>query len=152
MQTSDAIKVITVRTTGFDPAPASRGSGAVATVEAVANSGISRFVGAEIARLDRQELTAARIVVSGGRALGSFNRVDRYMRDSGAGITHTLPMVMGLDGAGAVEEIDGDERTLRVGQCVAVHPGIACGRCEFCLRGDDTLCTSMRPLGDGRPW
>jgi len=80
----------------------------------------------------------------------TVNRVDLYMRDSGAGITHTLPMVMGLDGAGVVEEVDADERTLRVGQQVLLHPGVACGRCEFCLRGDDTLCTSMRLLGEHR--
>jgi NADPH:quinone reductase-like Zn-dependent oxidoreductase len=80
----------------------------------------------------------------------TVNRVDLYMRDSGAGITHTLPMVMGLDGAGVVEEIDADERTLQAGQRVLLHPGIACGRCEFCLRGDDTLCTSMRLLGEHR--
>lgn len=80
----------------------------------------------------------------------TVNRVDLYMRDSGAGITHSLPMVMGLDGAGVVEEIDTDERTLRAGQHVLVHPGIACGRCEFCLRGDDTLCTSMCLLGEHR--
>lgn len=80
----------------------------------------------------------------------TVNRVDLYMRDSGAGITHTLPMVMGLDGAGVVEEIDTDERLLHVGQRVLVHPGIACGRCEFCLCGDDTLCTSTRLLGEHR--
>jgi NADPH:quinone reductase-like Zn-dependent oxidoreductase len=80
----------------------------------------------------------------------TVNRVDLYMRDSGAGITHTLPMVMGLDGAGVVEAIDADERMLHVGQRVLVHPGIACGRCEFCLRGEDTLCTSMRLLGEHR--
>jgi len=80
----------------------------------------------------------------------TVNRVDLYMRDSGAGITHTLPMIMGLDGAGVVEEIDADERMLRVGQQVLLHPGIACGRCEFCLRGEDTLCTSMHLLGEHR--
>jgi NADPH:quinone reductase-like Zn-dependent oxidoreductase len=80
----------------------------------------------------------------------TVNRVDLYMRDSGAGITHELPMIMGLDGAGVVEEIDADERTLSVGQRVVLHPGTACGRCEFCLRGDDTLCTSMRLLGEHR--
>lgn len=80
----------------------------------------------------------------------TVNRVDLYMRDSGAGITHTLPMTMGLDGAGVVEEIDADERALHVGQRVVVHPGVSCGRCEFCLRGDDVLCTSMRLLGEHR--
>ncbi len=80
----------------------------------------------------------------------TVNRVDLYMRDSGAGITHTLPMIMGLDGAGVVEELDAGERTLQLGQRVVVHPGIACGRCEFCLRGDDVLCTSMSLLGEHR--
>ena len=83
----------------------------------------------------------------------TVNRVDLYMRDSGAGITHRLPMIMGLDGAGTVAEVDdkGDDgRALRVGQRVVVHPGIACGRCEFCLRGDDVLCTTMQLLGEHR--
>ncbi len=80
----------------------------------------------------------------------TVNRVDLYMRDSGAGITHALPMVMGLDGAGVVEQVDADEPSLSVGQNVVLHPGIGCGRCEFCLRGRDTLCTSMRLLGEHR--
>ena len=80
----------------------------------------------------------------------TVNRVDLYMRDSGAGITHTLPMIMGLDGAGVIEELDADERALQVGQRVVLHPGIACGRCEFCLRGDDVLCTSLELLGEHR--
>jgi electron transfer flavoprotein alpha subunit len=74
VQSSDAIKVITVRTTGFDPAPASGGSAAVETIAAVADSGTSAFVGSEIAKLDRPELTAAKIIVSGGRALGSSDK------------------------------------------------------------------------------
>ena len=78
------------------------------------------------------------------------NRVDLYMRDSGAGITHALPLTMGLDGAGVVEAVDPDEPAWRPGQRVVVHPGIACGRCEFCLRGDDVLCTAMSLLGEHR--
>lgn len=80
----------------------------------------------------------------------TVNRVDLYMRDSGAGITHALPLIMGLDGAGVVEEVDADDRSLSIGQRVVLHPGIGCGRCEFCLRGRDTLCTSMRLLGEHR--
>ncbi|MBE2264435.1 MAG: electron transfer flavoprotein subunit alpha/FixB family protein [Burkholderiaceae bacterium] len=78
VQSGDATKVITVRTTGFDPAAASGGSAAVETVTAVADSGKSQFVGSEIATSDRPELTAAKIIVSGGRAMGSsekFNEV-----------------------------------------------------------------------------
>ena len=74
VQSLDAIKVITVRTTGFDAAAASGGSAAVETIAAVADAGISSFVGSEIAKLDRPELTAAKIIVSGGRALGSSEK------------------------------------------------------------------------------
>jgi electron transfer flavoprotein alpha subunit len=74
VQSTDPIKVITVRTTGFDPAPATGGSAALETIDAVADSGTSSFVGAEIVKLDRPELTAAKIIVSGGRALGSSDK------------------------------------------------------------------------------
>lgn len=80
----------------------------------------------------------------------TLNRVDLYMRDSGAGITHTLPQVMGVDGAGVVEEADPGDPRLAPGQPVVLHAGIACGRCEFCVRGDDVLCTAMKLLGEHR--
>jgi len=78
VQSTDAIKVITVRTTGFDAAAATGGSAAVESVAAVADAGQSVFMGSEIAKSDRPELTAAKIIVSGGRAMGSsekFNEV-----------------------------------------------------------------------------
>ena len=78
VQSLDAIKVITVRTTGFDSAPASGGAAVIDTIAATADSGKSAFVGSEIAKNDRPELTAAKIIVSGGRGLGSgdkFNEV-----------------------------------------------------------------------------
>ncbi len=74
VQSADATKVITVRTTGFDAAAASGGSAAVETVSATADSGKSSFVGQEIAKSDRPELTAAKIIVSGGRALRSAEK------------------------------------------------------------------------------
>ncbi|GGC73787.1 electron transfer flavoprotein subunit alpha/FixB family protein [Undibacterium terreum] len=70
VQSSDAIKVITVRTTGFDAA-ATGGSAAVENIAAVADSGKSAFVSREVAKSDRPELTAAKIIVSGGRGMGS---------------------------------------------------------------------------------
>jgi electron transfer flavoprotein alpha subunit len=79
VQSLDAIKVITVRTTGFDPAAATGGSASVETVAAVADSGKSSFVGAEIAKNDRPELTAAKIIVSGGRALGSSDKFNEVL-------------------------------------------------------------------------
>ena len=74
VQSSDKVKVITVRTTGFDPAAASGGSAAIETVAAVADSGLTSFVGSEIAKNERPELTAAKIIVSGGRALASSEK------------------------------------------------------------------------------
>jgi electron transfer flavoprotein alpha subunit len=78
VQSLDPVRVITVRTTGFDPAAASGGSAAIESVQPVPDPGKASFVGAEIARNDRPELTSAKIIVSGGRALGSsekFNEV-----------------------------------------------------------------------------
>ncbi|NML18000.1 zinc-binding dehydrogenase [Azohydromonas sp. G-1-1-14] len=80
----------------------------------------------------------------------TLNRVDLYMRDSGAGITHRLPQIMGIDGAGTVEEADADEPLLQVGQRVLLHPGISCGRCEFCARGEGVLCGTVSYLGEHR--
>jgi electron transfer flavoprotein alpha subunit len=70
VQSSDAVKVITVRTTGFDAAPLG-GSATIEAIAAVADAGQSVFVGREVAKNDRPELTAAKVVVSGGRGMGS---------------------------------------------------------------------------------
>jgi electron transfer flavoprotein alpha subunit len=79
VQSTDAVKVITVRTTGFDAAATTGGSAAVETVAAVADSGKSQFVGREVTKSDRPELTAAKIIVSGGRALGSSDKFNEVL-------------------------------------------------------------------------
>ncbi|MDR5855079.1 FAD-binding protein [Caballeronia sp. LZ062] len=71
VQSSDPIKVITVRATGFDPVAAEGGNGSVEKIEAAADAGVSQFVNREVTKLDRPELTSANIIVSGGRGLGS---------------------------------------------------------------------------------
>ena len=71
VQSSDAIKVITVRTTGFDAVAAEGGSAAVESVAAAADSGLSSFISREVSKSERPELTAAKIIVSGGRGMGS---------------------------------------------------------------------------------
>ena len=71
VQSSAAVKVITVRGTGFDAAAAEGGSAAVEAVSGPADAGKSAFVGEELAKSDRPELTAAKIVVSGGRGMGN---------------------------------------------------------------------------------
>ena len=79
VQSADSTKVITVRTTGFDAAAATGGAAAIETATAVADSGQSSYVGSEIAKNDRPELTAAKIIVSGGRALGSSEKFTEVM-------------------------------------------------------------------------
>jgi electron transfer flavoprotein alpha subunit len=71
VQSADPVKVITVRATGFDAVAASGGNAPVEKVEAPADSGLSSFVGREVSRSERPELTSARVVVSGGRGMGS---------------------------------------------------------------------------------
>jgi len=71
VQSSDAKKLITVRTTAFPAAAASGGSAVIENVTAVANPGISSFVGAELSKSERPELTSAKIIISGGRGMGS---------------------------------------------------------------------------------
>ncbi|CAG9222772.1 Electron transfer flavoprotein subunit alpha [Paraburkholderia tropica] len=71
VQSQDAIKVITVRTTAFDAVVSEGGSASVEKIEAPADRGLARFVNREVMKLDRPELTSAKIIVSGGRGLGS---------------------------------------------------------------------------------
>jgi electron transfer flavoprotein alpha subunit len=71
VQTDDAVKVVTVRGTAFDAAAAEGAQAAIETIDAAADAGVSRFVGRELTKLERPELTSAQIVVSGGRGLGS---------------------------------------------------------------------------------
>ena len=71
VQSADKVKVITVRGTAFDPAAATGGSAATENLTAVADAGISQFVSREVTKSDRPELTAAKIIVSGGRGVGS---------------------------------------------------------------------------------
>lgn len=79
VQSDDAIKVITVRTTGFDPASTNAAAVAIETVAFSAVANTATFVSSEIAKNDRPELTAAKIIVSGGRALGSAEKFNEVM-------------------------------------------------------------------------
>ncbi len=79
VQSGCATKVLTVRTTGFDAAAATGGSASVETVAAATAGAQASYVGSEIAKNDRPELTAAKIIVSGGRALGSSEKFDEVM-------------------------------------------------------------------------
>jgi electron transfer flavoprotein alpha subunit len=89
VQSGDRIKVVTVRTTGFDAAKAEGGSAKVEPVSAVADAGLSRLVGQELTKSERPELTAARVIVSGGRGMGSgenFNILEALADKLGAAV------------------------------------------------------------------
>ncbi len=124
VQATDAVKVLTVRTTGFDPAAATGGSAAVETTTAAAGNAAVAFVGAEIAKNDRPELTAAKIIVSGGRALGSsekFNEVMTPLADKlGAAIGASRAAV---DAGYAANDL----QVGQTGKIVAPQLYVACG-------------------------
>ena len=124
VQSTDATKVITVRTTGFDPAAASGGSAAVEVVTAVTASAKATFKGSEIARNDRPELTAAKIIVSGGRALGSNEKFMEIMTP----LADKLGAAMGASRA-AVDAgfAPNDGQVGQTGKIVAPQLYIACG-------------------------
>ncbi|ODV12504.1 MAG: electron transfer flavoprotein subunit beta [Rubrivivax sp. SCN 70-15] len=124
VQSLDAIKVITVRTTGFDAAAASGGSAAVETVAAVADSGSSTFIGSEIAKNDRPELTSAKIIVSGGRALGSSEKFTEVLTP----LADKLGAALGASRA-AVDAgyAPNDWQVGQTGKIVAPQLYVACG-------------------------
>ena len=124
VQSGDATKVITVRTTGFDPAAATGGSAAVETQAAQADSGKSTFLGSEIAKSDRPELTAAKIIVSGGRALGSAEKFNEVMTP----LADKLGAALGASRA-AVDAgyAPNDWQVGQTGKIVAPQLYVACG-------------------------
>jgi electron transfer flavoprotein alpha subunit len=124
VQSLDAVKVITVRTTGFDAAAASGGSAAVESVAAVADSGKSSFVKREVTKSDRPELTAAKVIVSGGRALGSAEKFAEVMTP----LADKLGAAMGASRA-AVDAgyAPNDWQVGQTGKIVAPQLYVACG-------------------------
>ena len=124
VQSQDAIKVLTVRTTGFDPAAATGGSAAIEVVVGVDASPKATFLGSEIARNDRPELTAAKIIVSGGRALGSSEKFMEVMTP----LADKLGAAMGASRA-AVDAgyAPNDWQVGQTGKIVAPQLYVACG-------------------------
>ena len=124
VQSIDAIKVITVRTTGFDPAAATGGSAAIESLSAVTASAHSQFLGSEIAKLDRPELTAAKIIVSGGRAMGSSEKFNEVLTP----LADKLGAALGASRA-AVDAgyAPNDWQVGQTGKIVAPQLYIACG-------------------------
>jgi len=124
VQSGDTVKVITVRGTGFDAAAATGGSAAVESIVAVADSGKSSFVGRELSKSDRPELTAAKIIVSGGRALGSAEKFEEVMTP----LADKLGAAIGASRA-AVDAgyAPNDLQVGQTGKIVAPQLYVACG-------------------------
>lgn len=89
VKSNDKIKVMTIRTTGFDAAPADGGNAAIETVAATGDGGLVTFAGQQLTKSERPELTAARIIVSGGRGMGNgenFKLIDAVADKLGAAV------------------------------------------------------------------
>ena len=123
VQSVDAVKVMTVRTTGFDPA-ATGGSAAVESIAAVADSGQSAFGGRDVTKSDRPELTAAKIIVSGGRAMGSSEKFNEVLTP----LADKLGAALGASRA-AVDAgyAPNDWQVGQTGKIVAPQLYVACG-------------------------
>ena len=124
VQSTDAVKVITVRTTGFDAAAPSGGSAAVQSLEVAVDEGKSVYLGSEIAKLDRPELTSAKIIVSGGRALGSNDKFGEVLTP----LADKLGAALGASRA-AVDAgyAPNDWQVGQTGKIVAPQLYVACG-------------------------
>ena len=124
VQSADNVKVITVRTTGFDPAAATGGNAAVESIPAVADSGQSSFVRREVTKSDRPELTAAKIIVSGGRAMGSSDKFNEVLTP----LADKLGAALGASRA-AVDAgyAPNDWQVGQTGKIVAPQLYVACG-------------------------
>ena len=124
VQTNDPVKVITVRTTGFDPVAATGGSAVIEKRAAVESKASSSFVGRQLTKSDRPELTAAKIIVSGGRGLGSGEKYQELI----APLADKLGAALGASRA-AVDAgyVPNDYQVGQTGKIVAPELYIAIG-------------------------
>jgi len=83
-----------------------------------------------------------------GIKAASVNHLDLFVRRGVPGISIPLPHIPGSDAAGVVERLGGGVEDVSVGQRVLVNPSVSCGQCEFCVRGDASLCLSYRLIGE----
>src|ERR1700741_1231402 len=124
VQSQDPIKVITVRTTGFDPVAAEGGSATVEKIEAAAGNGHRQCVSREVTKLDRPELTSAKIIVSGGRGLGNGENYAKILEP----LADKLGAALGASRA-AVDAgfVPNDYQIGQTGKIVAPHLYVAVG-------------------------
>jgi len=80
-----------------------------------------------------------------------LNHLDIHIREGIPTLKLTLPHVLGADGAGHISAVGSDVPDLEVGDRVVLDPGITCGRCEYCVRGEESLCADYKILGEHLP-
>ncbi|WP_071332523.1 electron transfer flavoprotein subunit alpha/FixB family protein [Burkholderia contaminans] len=124
VQSSDPVKVITVRATGFDPVASEGGGATVEKIEVAADAGKSRFVSREVTKLDRPELTSASIIVSGGRGLGSGENYTKVLEPLADKLSAALGASRAAVDAGYVPN---DYQVGQTGKIVAPQLYIAVG-------------------------
>ncbi|MGI0149179.1 MAG: zinc-binding dehydrogenase [Thermoplasmata archaeon] len=81
----------------------------------------------------------------------ALNHLDLFVRDGIPTLKLALPHILGSDAAGHVADLGSDVTDLEVGDRVVVNPGISCGRCEYCLKGEDSECVDYKILGEHLP-
>src|SRR5438105_527328 len=81
----------------------------------------------------------------------ALNHLDLFVREGIPTLKLTLPHILGSDGAGHIASVGSDVTDLEVGDRVVLNPGISCGRCEYCVKGDDSACVDYRILGEHLP-
>nr|WP_175799010.1 FAD-binding protein [Burkholderia anthina] len=124
VQSTDPVKVVTVRATGFDPVSADGGSAAVEKIEAAADARVSQFISREVTKLDRPELTSANIIVSGGRGLGSGENYTKVLEPLADKLSAALGASRAAVDAGYVPN---DYQVGQTGKIVAPQLYIAVG-------------------------
>jgi NADPH:quinone reductase-like Zn-dependent oxidoreductase len=83
--------------------------------------------------------------------MAAFNRLDLFVMGGLPGVEYAFPHVIGSDGAGVVDQVGPDVRSVAVGDRVMINAGLSCGSCRFCLEGEESLCRMFRMLGEHAP-
>jgi len=114
---------------------------------------VPRFGGPDVLELDRNHPDPVpgpdQVVVRVHAA--SLNHLDLAVREGIPTLKLTLPHILGCDAAGDIAEVGSDVTDVEIGDRVVVNPGISCGRCEYCLRGEDSECVEYKILGEHLP-
>jgi len=118
-------------------------------VKALALDGVGGLEHLALHDLPRPELEAAGDALIRVHA-AALNRLDLFVTDGLAGVDYRFPHIVGSDGAGVVEAVGSAVTGIRLGDRVMIHPGIACGRCAACLAGEESLCATLRVVGEHR--